>query len=75
LADRSDCSHWHTQTVGVPKSLETKIARESLFNDGIVVVKYLIILELVQGSGKITTGRVALLFAEEAIGGALLEWR
>ncbi len=55
-----------------PKSLETKIVGESLFNDGVGVVIFLILLEVAATGHEMTGAAVGLLFLQEALGGALL---
>lgn len=56
-----------------PKKLEIKIVGESLFNDGVGVVIFIVIFKIAQqGLDAMSFGDVALLFTEEVVGGVLL---
>ena len=64
--------------VGLPETLLVKISGESLFNDGIGVVVFLVLLEIAVGSGGMEARSVIQLVAWEGVGGiaygALLGW-
>ena len=59
------------KTAGASKSLEIKIAGESLFNDGVAIVVFLAIFGMAVNGEAFDAQHIGILFVQEAFGGAL----
>ena len=59
------------KNAGLRKNLEVTIAGESLFNDGVGVVAFIMLGEMALSGQPVTAGHVGRLFLQEAVGGAV----
>ena len=58
--------------VNVPKSIETQMAGEALFNDGVGVVLFIVLMRIASGGSSVSLSHSTLLFVKEALGGILI---
>ena len=56
----------------VSKSIETQMVGESLFNDGVGVVLFVVLMRIASGGEGASVGESLLLFVKEACGGILI---
>ena len=62
------------KSAGAPRNLEVVIAGESLFNDGVGVVLFTLLLDMALEGGTPTVAHAAGLLAREAGGGLVFGW-